>query len=197
MAKIKILIKGYVIEKKGEVEFASSTTTLIQDNNLNIIVDPGMHREWLLFSLNDENLSPEKIDFVVLTHTHIDHCFLTGIFTNAKILDDTCIYSDNGEIGEHDGKIPGTSIEIIQTPGHDQFHCSILVDTEEYGKVAIVGDVFWWADDQEQKTDKDSLLNHKDPYVKDKDSLRKSREKVLELADYIIPGHGKMFKIKK
>ncbi len=39
MAKVKILIKGYVEEKDGE-EFASSTTTLIQDNNLNVIVDP-------------------------------------------------------------------------------------------------------------------------------------------------------------
>jgi len=77
------------------------------------------------------------------------------------------------------------------------FHCSIFVDTEEYGNVAIVGDVFWWSDAEEQKTDKESLMEHKDTYTKNKDELMKSRELVLEKADYIIPGHGGMFKVKK
>jgi len=63
--------------------------------------------------------------------------------------------------------------------------------------VAIVSDVFWWSDEEEQKTDKESLMNHEDPYVKNKEELMKSRKKVLEIADYIIPGHGKMFKVKK
>jgi len=41
------------------------------------------------------------------------------------------------------------------------------------------------------------LLEHKDPYVKDARALEESREKILNLADYIIPGHGEMFKVKK
>jgi len=35
------------------------------------------------------------------------------------------------------------------------------------------------------------------PYANDLDRLQKSRIKVLELADYIIPGHGKIFKVTK
>ena len=193
MAKVKVLIKGYAREKNGE-EFASSTTTLIQNNNLNIIVDPGTNREALLGGLAKESLKTEDINFVIVTHTHLDHSLLVGIFENAKILDNSDVYSFDGKTGGHEGRVPNTDIEIIKTPGHDQFHCSVLVKTEDLGKVVIAGDVFWWLDKEEQKTDKQSLLEHKDPYVKDKKALRESRERILNLADYIIPGHGEMFK---
>jgi len=196
MTKIKILINGYVREENGE-ELVSCTTTLIQENNLNIIVDPGMNKSMLLESLEKEGLSVKDINYVILTHTHLDHCLLTAIFENAIVLDNSDTFSFEGKIGEHGGKISDTDIRIIDTPGHDQFHCSVLVNDDKLGKVAIVADVFWWADDEEQKTDKESLLNHKDPYVKNEEELTISRNKVLELADYIIPGHGKMFKVEK
>jgi len=32
-----------------------------------------------------------------------------------------------------------------------------------------------------------------DQYLKDKKALIKSREKILKIADYIIPGHGNQF----
>jgi len=196
MAEVKILIEGYVKEENGS-EFASSTTTLIQENGLNIIVDPGMNRKMLLEALKKENLSTPDINYVILTHYHLDHSLLAGIFENAKILDDGEIYSWNGKIESHDGKVPGTSIEIIKTPGHDLFHCSVLAKTEKFGKVVIAGDVFWWSDKEEQKTNKESLLKHEDPYAKNKEQLTESRKKVLEIADYIVPGHGKMFKVGK
>lgn len=196
MAKVEILVKGYAKEKDGEA-FASSTTTFIQDDSLNMIVDPGMNREMLLSSLAKRGLKTEDINFVIVTHTHLDHSLLAGIFEDAKILDNNEVYSFNGKIAGHEGKIPNTDIKIIKTPGHDQFHCSVLVKTEDLGKVVIAGDVFWWEDEEKQKTDKQSLLEHEDPYVKDKKALRKSREIMLNLADYIIPGHGEMFKVKK
>ena len=196
MAKIKVLIKGYAKEKDGE-EFASSTTTLIQDNNLNVIIDPGMDKEALLGSLAKEGLKTGDINFVIVTHTHLDHSLLAGIFENAKILDNSDIYSFDGKIGGHEGRVPNTDIEIIKTPGHDQFHCSVLVKTEDLGKVIIAGDVFWWTDEEEQKTDKQSLLKHEDPYVKDEKALKESRERILNLADWVIPGHAGMFKVKR
>lgn len=194
--EIKILIKGYVKEEDN-AEFASSTTTLIREGNLNIIVDPGMDRKLLLASLKKENLSPSKIDYVILTHYHLDHSLLAGIFENAKILDNSEIYSWNGKIESHKGKVPGADIEIINTPGHDMFHCSVLVKTKKLGKIAIVGDVFWWSNTEKQQTDKKSLMEHKDPYMKDEKKLLASRKKILKIADYIIPGHGKTFKVKK
>ena len=196
MAEIKVLIEGYAKEENG-AEFASSTTTLIREGDLNIIVDPGMNRKLLLESLRKEGLPSDKINYVILTHYHLDHSLLAGIFKNARIMDNSDICSWDGKIEAHDGKVPGTDIEIIRTPGHDMFHCSVLVKTNEFGKVIIAGDVFWWEDSQEQKTDKESLMKHKDPYMKNEEELTNSRKKILELADYIIPGHGKMFKVEK
>lgn len=195
MAGVKVLIEGYVKEEEN-YELASCTTTLIKENKLKIIVDPGMDRKKLLEALEKENLSAKEIDYIVLTHYHLDHSLLTGIFENAKILDDSNIYSWDGKIKEHEGKVPGTNIKIIKTPGHDPFHCSVLVDTEK-GKIAIVADVFWWSDGEEQKIDKKNLMQHKDPYVKNEEKLKESRKKIIEIADWIIPGHGKMFKVNK
>ncbi len=196
MVEVKILVQGYAKEQNGE-EFASSTAILIQDNNLNILIDPGMDREALSKGLAKENIKTEDVNFVILTHTHLDHSLLAGIFENAKILDDSNTFSFDGKIGEHKGKVPNTDIEIIKTPGHDQFHCSVLTKTKNLGNVVVSGDVFWWTDENEQKADEKSLLEHRDPYVKDEKLLKESRKKILNLADYIIPGHGKIFKVKK
>jgi glyoxylase-like metal-dependent hydrolase (beta-lactamase superfamily II) len=195
MAKIKVLFEGYAKEING-IEYASSSVTLIRDHNLNILVDTGMDRKLLIDSLKKENLTPLDINYLVLTHTHLDHCLLAGIFENAKVLDGSSIYYFDGKIVGHNKKIPGTDIEIISTPGHDQFHCAVLVNTKEFGNVAICADLFWWPDNKQQEIDKESLLNLKDLYVKDKNALCKSREKILKIADYIVTGHGKPFKLK-
>jgi len=194
MAEVKVLIEGYAKEIK-DGWLASSAVTLIEDNDKKIIVDPGCNRPKLLDELKNNNLTPADIDFILLTHHHTDHILLTAIFENAKVLNDTELY-ENDKIIEHENIIPGTDLKIIPTPGHDPFHCALIVPTKN-GTYVVAGDVFWWMDDEEQKTDYESLINHPDPYVKDKKALEKSRKKILELADFIIPGHGKMFKIKK
>ena len=195
MVKLKVLIEGYAKEKNG-VEVASCSTTLLRENNLNIIVDPGMNRALLLESLKKEGLATSDIDYIVVTHTHLDHCFLVGIFENAKVLDNDSVYSSDGIISSHNGKIPETDIEIIKTPGHDQFHCSVLADTQEFGRVIMAGDVFWWRTGDIQETSEDDLLHRVDPYMKNETQLTESRKLILKTADYVVPGHGKMFKIK-
>lgn len=189
--KVKVLIEGYAKEVNGE-EFASSSTVLIQDETNNIIVDPGSNRKLLLEKLNLEGLSIQDINIVLLTHNHLDHSLLAGMFENAVIYDDSSISSMDSKIVNHDGFIGG-SIKIISTPGHDQFHMSVLVKNTDKGNVVISGDIFWWADEDKQITDKESLINLEDPYVKNKEQLLNSRRQILETADYIIPGHGKPF----
>lgn len=195
MTKLKILVQGYAREE-GDGEHASCSTTLLQENGLNIIVDPGMDKALLLERLKKEGLTTADINYVVVTHTHLDHCFLVGIFENAKILDNDSLYSSSASITSHDGKVPGTSIEIIKTPGHDQFHCSVLANTEEFGKVIVAGDVFWWRDGETQESGENNLIHRTDPYMKNEEQLMASRKLILETADYIVPGHGKMFKTK-
>lgn len=191
MAEVKVLIEGYAREIKGGW-LASSTTTLIKDGKKKILVDPGTNRELLLKKLKEEGLTLDEIDFVFMTHYHIDHNLLMGIFSKAKVLDDDTIYEGDKEIA-HGGFIPGTKVKIIKTPGHEKFHGSLVVPTEK-GVVVVAGDVFLWADKEKQKIDRKSLLEHKDPFVKDEKALLESRKKVLKIADWIIPGHGKRFK---
>lgn len=194
MAKVKVLIRGYA-KKIENGWLASSTVTLVQSNDKNIIVDPGCNRKKLVEELLKENLKTTDIDFVFLTHFHTDHTLLTGIFENAKILNNGEIYNNDEQI-EHNNKIPETDLEIIETLGHSNDHCSLIVKTDK-GIYVIAGDLFWWTDNEEQKMNKQSLLEHKDPYVKDEKILRESREKILNIADYVIPGHGEMFKVEK
>lgn len=192
MAKVKVLIEGYA-KKTKTGWIASSTTTLVQEKGLNIIVDPGKNRKLLLEKLSQEGLKPEDIDYVLMTHFHPDHNYLLAIFSEAKALDDELIYDSDGEY-EHGGKVPGTGLRIMQTPGHEKFHGSLVVPTEK-GAIVIAGDVFWWADEEKQDIPSvEALMKHKDPFVKDEKALGKSRRKVLKIADWIIPGHGKMFK---
>ena len=89
----------------------------------------------------------------------------------------------------------GSGIKIIETPGHVLEHLSLLVNTDE-GKVAVVGDTIWWLDDEKQifKIDQKDHAAAKGMNMKE---LIKSRKKLIKMADYIIPGHGEMFKVKK
>ncbi|HUS51894.1 MAG TPA: MBL fold metallo-hydrolase [Candidatus Bathyarchaeia archaeon] len=192
MAKVKVLIEGYAKETK-EGWIASSTTVLVQEKGLNIMVDPGINRELLLERLSKGGLKLEDIDFVLMTHFHPDHNYLSGIFPKAKSLDDELVYDGDKEY-EHEGKVPGTNLKIIRTPGHEKSHSSLVVPTKR-GTMVVAGDVFWWADEKKQDTSSlDVLLKQKDPYVKDKKALKESRRKILKIADWIVPGHGKIFK---
>lgn len=193
MAEVKILIQGYACEDAGG--HSCSAIVLIKDKGLNIIVDPGTAKsqELIKEKLKEQGLAINDINFIIITHSHIDHYMNIGMFPKAKVLDFWGIWE--GDVWNKRKDKLTKDIEIIKTLGHNYDCISVLVNTEK-GKIAIVGDVFWWTDKEEQKTDKESLLAHKDPYVKNQEQLMQSRKKLLELADYIIPGHGKMFKTK-
>lgn len=192
MNTITVLIEGYAREIKGGW-LASSTTTLIESNGKKIIVDPGINKTLLLSSLTKINLKTSDIDMVFLSHFHLDHSFLAPLFEKAKILDGETIYEADKET-EYSGKIPGTDIEVVLTPGHAKEHSSLIVPTKE-GKIVIAQDCFLWMDSEKQDTtEAELLINRDDPFMMDKGKLIESRKKILEIADWIIPGHGKMFR---
>jgi len=193
MNKVKVLIEGYARENEDSWS-ASSTVTLVESNGKKIIVDPGCNRKRLLDELADNSLATKDIDYVFLTHSHADHALLAGIFEDAKIITSAEVY-DNDNQTEHEDIIPGTDLEIIQTPGHSREDCALIVPAEE-GTYVISGDAFWWMDDEEQipNIEKEDEAH---PAEVDMQSLIESRRKILEIADFIIPGHGRMFKIEK
>ncbi len=192
MAEVKVLVEGYARQVK-EGWKASSTVTFVRTNGKNVIVDPGCNREKLAASIRKEGLKIEDIDFVFLTHNHPDHVLLAGLFENAKIVDELYVYQGD-VIAKHGGAIPGTDLEIIRTPGHMEEHCSLVAHGRE-GTYVIAGDVFWWLENEKQEVNISKPDN--DPEHMDLKKLVASRKKVLEIADWIIPGHGKMFRAKK
>ncbi len=189
MAEVKILIEGYTTDdasgdSSGE-EKTCPTITLVKDKDLIIIVDPGVmeNQDVLDEKLKAEGLTRKNIDIVFITHSHIDHYRNVGMFSDAKILEYYGLWSGNSV--EDWNEQFTDDIQIIKTPGHNYDSLTLLVKTSA-GIVAICGDVFWKEN-----------LSQDDPYASDKKLLEQSRKKVLKIADWIIPGHGRMFKVKK
>ena len=193
MNKITVLVEGYARPLPNGGWQASSTTTLVtSDSGLKIIVDPGCNQSLLLQKLTEKNLAVEDINLVFLTHYHPDHALLAHLFAKAKLSDGQTIYSDDLEEPYSD-ELPGTGLRVVYTPGHAAEHSSLLVSTEEWGKVAVAGDVFWWTTEEKQEV----RIDKPDELALDMEFLKESRKKLLKLADWIIPGHGKMWKVER
>ena len=84
------------------------------------------------------------------------------------------------------------NITIIHTPGHDNRSITVLVKTAK-GVVAITGDLFEYNKDWETVDSSEAW----EPWSQDKELQEKSRAKIWKLADYIVPGHGDIFKVDK
>lgn len=59
----------------GATETVTGSCTLLQYNNKNILIDCGLYQGYGVEDYNARNLiyDPKKIDYILLTHAHIDH----------------------------------------------------------------------------------------------------------------------------
>lgn len=106
-------------------------------------------------------------------------------------------------------------VKVIATPGHTMSDVSVIVQTDDLGLVAITGIYFTFI---QQCFIGWHLLNNSfrlgDLFEKEEDLVDETiwmvsayseapklqelnRNKILLLADYIVPGHGPMFKVTK
>lgn len=199
MAEVKVLIEGHHTKNEDNRPKIGSTVTLIK-SQCNILVDTGsfLDKEPLIRGLEREGLAPDDIDVVIITHLDLDHIVNTYLFNGAKIF---CKFRGGDYPGQthfpSEGSLERTDllkkdlidkdIEIMLTPGHADDMISIIVNSPE-GKVVIAGDAFpsrEWMDFNRQPSS----------IVTDVERFNESRKKILEIADYIIPGHGEMFKV--
>ncbi|PIN76658.1 hypothetical protein COV17_01575 [Candidatus Woesearchaeota archaeon CG10_big_fil_rev_8_21_14_0_10_36_11] len=201
MASVNVLVKGQHSKNEDGKLVISSTVTLIKSNK-NIIVDTGsfLDKETIIKELQKKDLTPESIDIVILTHLHLDHIVNTYLFKNAQVY---CKFKKDPYSGQvhypRKGCLERTEpfgelnlandMCIISTPGHTEDMVSVVVDTVE-GKVVIAGDAF---------PDKSFLDGKKqpDPLLVNIQEFNESRKKIIEIADFIVPGHGDMFKVEK
>jgi len=200
MAEVKVLVEGnHERLDDGKIKIGSTVTLIKSDKN--ILVDTGsfLDREKLIEELKKENLSAEDIDIVILTHLHLDHTVNIYLFSNAKIFYKLRGKDFAGLVGfPKEGKIQrfelvdeveiAKDVLILLTPGHTEDSISVIVNTSN-GKFVIAGDAF----DSKKLLD----VNVQPPLYWNLDEFNKSREKILNIADYIVPGHGKMFEVKK
>ena len=188
--EVKVIKPGYTTWLSDTEVKADGTITLITGPK-NIIVDTGLpqDRDTILTALQKENLKPEDISFVICTHGHSDHIGNINLFPNATVIvsHDVCkgdVYTIHNFAS---GKpyIIDEDIEVVPTPGHTGQDVSVIVRTRD-GIVAVVGDLFECEADL-----KDELIWRK--FSSSPEIQETNRLKILETADYIVPGHGSMF----
>ena len=95
-----------------------STVYLIKLNDKNILIDSSSeeNKQELLRDLNQLDIPQEKINTLIITHSHWDHIGNNDLFKNAKII-----------TNENLNELP-KELEPIKTPGHTQDSFCILYE---------------------------------------------------------------------
>ncbi len=172
---VSLVKRGVLLRYAGKIIHASSSITFLKCRNRNILVDTGSgsDRKWVIHRLGKMNLSPEKIDCIVITHEHQDHTGNTEIFNEAEI------YSA-GNMDEFNDLF-SPELTLIETPGHTSDHIS-LISRCENGVYATAGDAI---------PTENNLMKLIPPLIcEDRKRSFRSMMKLVKMADFIIPGHG-------
>jgi glyoxylase-like metal-dependent hydrolase (beta-lactamase superfamily II) len=180
-ARVDVLVVGSLTSTGGGV---ASSCTLIRDADRVIVVDPGMapSARSILDPLEALGVRVGDVTDVVLGHHHPDHTIHAGHFPNAAIHDHWAIYrGTNWEDSDCDGRVLAPSVILARTPGHTDEDLATVVGTPD----GIVVLTHCWFNSQ-TTVDDESPDSH--------DGLHASRAAILEIADWIIPGHGPGFR---
>jgi glyoxylase-like metal-dependent hydrolase (beta-lactamase superfamily II) len=181
MPDLHVLSNGYV--REGDDLHVASTVSFIGDGEARVIVDPGLvpDRAVLLDPLRELGVDPDDVTDVVFSHHHPDHTVNAALFPNARVHDVMAIYVEDRWIDRPaEGFEVSAGVRLIEAPGHTREDITTLVETAD-GAAALTH--LWWAADGPAD----------DPYTFDREVLRANRERVLEVASLIVPGHGEPF----
>nr|CAD7195144.1 unnamed protein product [Timema douglasi]CAD7396707.1 unnamed protein product [Timema poppensis] len=151
-------------------------------------------RDRVVEGLTREGLTCDNVDFVVSTHGHSDHIGNNNLFLKAKhIVGFSVSFQDQYFIHPFETSEPyiiDDGVVVIPTPGHTLDHVSVLVRTSDLGTVVVAGDLFEKVEDLE-----DPSLWRLVAGSDNQEEQEKNRNKILLLADWIVPGHGPIFKV--
>jgi glyoxylase-like metal-dependent hydrolase (beta-lactamase superfamily II) len=176
-AQVDVLFTGYADDR------VAGTVSLIREGDAVIILDPGMvpTRAAILDPLRALGLSPADVTDVVLSHHHPDHTVNIALFGEVPVHDFQATYTgDDWDSRPADRVLLAPSVRLLETPGHTPQDITVLVGTTDQ---VIALTHLWWT--SEGPAD--------DPYAADRSLLRAQRERILAVADFVIPGHGAAF----
>jgi glyoxylase-like metal-dependent hydrolase (beta-lactamase superfamily II) len=183
-ASVHVVHEGYV-RRGGRV---AGTIVLVLDGEARIVVDPGMiaARQRILDPLRAHGVEPGDVTHVFLSHHHPDHTLNVALFPNAEVVDFWARYRDDLWLDhEGDGHRISPNAEVWLTPGHTEEDASLVVRALD-GTYAMTH--LWWHGDRTPAID---------PLAWDQDALERSRARLLEAVDVVVPGHGAPFRVER
>ena len=182
MASVHLLHAGYTGDR------VASSVVLVRDGDALIVADPGMvrSRSLILDPLRELDVAPEAVTHVFLSHHHPDHTINVALFPNAEVVDFWARYKDDLWLDmPGDGYRLSPKAELWLTPGHTQEDASLIVEADD-GVYAMTH--LWWHGDRTPEVD---------PFADDQAAIVAGRERVLAVADVVIPGHGTSFRVQR
>ena len=172
-----LLTAGYVGDR------VAGTVVLIRDGDVVAVVDPGMvaDRGRILDPLAELGVRPGDVTDVVLSHHHPDHTLNVALFPEAQVHDFQAIYRDDVWTRRSaDGFLLSPSVRLLHVPGHTPQDIATVIGTS--AGITVCTHAWWHAQGPAE-----------DPYAPDAGALRSARERVLAVADLVVPGHGEPF----
>jgi glyoxylase-like metal-dependent hydrolase (beta-lactamase superfamily II) len=177
MATFHLLTAGYGGDR------VASTVSLVESGSSLVVIDPGMVSSVsvILDPITKLGRSPDEVTDVVLSHHHPDHTMNVALFSNARVHDHWAIYRDDVWTARPaEGFEVAEEVILWETPGHTAQDITTIVRD---GERTLAFTHLWWYED----------APFHDPLCTDPDGLHAGRERVLELATLIVPGHGAPF----
>ena len=154
----------------------SATAVVVAD--LGMVTDRGL----IMDPLKRAGVSPQDVTHIFISHHHPDHTLNIALFPNAEVVDFWGMYKGDVWRDHGAGHEIALGIKVLRTPGHTAEDASLVVETA-YGTYVLTH--VWWLSD---------MTPGKDPLAWNQAKLDESRQRMVAMADWIIPGHGKMFK---
>jgi glyoxylase-like metal-dependent hydrolase (beta-lactamase superfamily II) len=161
----------------GRILDARSSVSLIVCGEHKIIVDSGLEGEegGILKALKALNVRPEKVDLLVNTHSHPDHCGNNHLFSMARVL------------AARDGDAISPGVWIMATPGHSMDSISVVVEANL--TIVIAGDALPTFGNFQKMVPPALHI--------DRTLAEASMKKILAFADIVVPGHDFPFYVHK
>jgi len=176
-----ILSPGY---GSGKV---ASTVSLIEAEGALIVVDPGMvsSRAAILDPLAALGYDPSEVTDVIISHHHPDHTINVALFPEAVLHDHWATYrNDEWNSRPAEGVVVAPGVTLWETPGHTPQDITTIVETED----GVTVFTHLWTSENYPPEDR---------LATDPEALHRSRARVLEIAEIVVPGHGPAFRVSE
>lgn len=207
MVEVNEIVGGFLL-LSNKVRIGISPVIQVKGKN-NIVYDTGgpNARQHLSEELQKKSIDPEKVDTLVISHSHWDHAMNPDIFPNARILLGKDEYEYGGKVSGTDWATPSyinrlyegrevelidsdmeleTGVDLIQVPGHTPGTLALSVDIKD-GRAILGSDALFNA--RSFLAGEPFLIFHS------KDKARQSMKKMKEAGDLFYPGHDRPFKL--